>query len=137
MRLQDGLLLTGFLAAVSCAACSPTLNVSKPTLMSGIAVSQGVRDAAQSFHLNDRVIQVVDFTWADPQQDGGVHLCEWKWYRDGALVSDTPEKRIDFKTTPFTLHTARPAAPLGVGRYTVDTIVDGKVVATSVFSITA
>lgn len=137
MRVRNVLSATILLSSLACAACSPTMSVSSPTLMSGAQMSQGRRGIADSFRLNDRIIQVVDFTWADPTEDGGIHLCEWRWYRDGVLVSDTPERRLDFRRTPFTLRTVRPAAPLGVGRYTVDTVIDGKVVATSAFSITA
>lgn len=104
--------------------------------MSGADLSQGRRGDTKDFRLNDRIVQMVDFTWADPMQDGGIHDCEWKWYRDGKLVSDTPERDFRFVKTPFTLRTARPAAPFGVGTYTVDTILDGKVVATSAFTIT-
>ena len=48
-----------------------------------------------------------------------------------------PERRLDFAPTPFTIHTMRPAAPLGIGRYAVDAIADGEVVATSAFTVTA
>lgn len=112
------------------------MSVSSPTLMSGVELSQGRRGDTRDFHMNDRIVQLVDFTWTDPTQDAGTHECEWKWYRDGKLVSDTPEKRIYFARTPFTLRTMRPAAPLGIGHYSVDTIVDGTVVATSAFTIT-
>lgn len=111
------------------------MSVSSPTLMSGAQLSQGRRGETKDFHLNDRIVQMVDFTWADPMENAGIHQCEWKWYRDGKLVSDTPARRLYFIRTPFTLRTARPAAPLGVGRYTVDTILDGNVVATSAFTI--
>ena len=136
MTTSPRTLLSAFLVAASCAACSPMMTVSSPTLISGNAVAEGRRIPAASFHLDDRIVQLVDFTWPDPQQDGGVHACEWRWYRDGTLVSDTPEKRMDFRSTPFTLRTARAAAPFGPGRYTVDTLVDGKVIATSAFTIT-
>jgi hypothetical protein len=133
--MRSMMLLGGLLPALLCAACSAPLTTSPPTLMSGADVAQGRRGNTDTFHLNDRIIQVVDFTWPDPTENAGVHLCEWKWFRDGQLVSDTPERRIYFRRTPFTLHTARPAAPLGVGHYTVETLVDGQVVATSAFSI--
>ena len=135
MRSRNLHLAAPVLAAL-CSACGPTIAVSNPTLVSGVDRSRGKRIASDSFRLDDRITQFVDFTWADPRQDGGIHDCEWKWYRDGTLVSDTPEKRLDFRSTPFTLVTARAAATLGAGRYTVDTLVDGKVVATSAFTIT-
>ena len=135
MRLRSLSRAAPLLAAL-CGACGPTIAVSGPTLVSGVDRARGKRIASDSFRLDDRITQFVDFTWADPRQDGGVHECEWRWYRDGALVSDTPERRLDFRSTPFTLVTARAAASLGVGHYTVDTLVDGKVVATSAFAIT-
>ena len=113
MRFLDGFLAVGFAALLSCAACSANPTASQPTLMSGEDLSHGRRGTTEIFHLNDRIIQVVDFTWADPKQDGGLHSCEWKWYRDGKLVSDTPERRFDFSRTPYTLHTMRPAAAAG------------------------
>ena len=131
------LLLGATIPALLCAACSPTVTASPPTLMSGVQAAQGRRGNADTFHLNDRIIQVVDFTWRDPTEDAGVHVCEWKWFRDGQLVSDSHERQIYFARTPFTLHATRAAAPLGVGNYTVETVVDGKVVATSAFTIVA
>ena len=119
----------------ACAACSSTINVTDAALMSGADLSTGHRGATSTFHLNDRIIQMVDFTWDDPRTDGGIHDCEWRWYRDGKLVSDTPTKRLHFISTPFTLHTERAAAPFGAGRYTVETVVDDRVVATSSFTI--
>ena len=121
--------------AVACASCSPAMTVSNPSLMSGAELSTGRRGMASSFHLNDRIIQMVDFTWDDPTASGGIHDCEWRWYRDGKLVSDTPVKRLNFVSTPFTLRTARAAAPFGLGHYTVETVVDDRVVATSAFTI--
>jgi len=137
MKFWPGLPAAAFVAAAFCSGCSSNMQVSGASLMSGAQISQGRRGETKDFHLNDRIIQMVDFTWTDPLQDAGIHRCEWKWYRDGKLVSDTPAKRLYFATTPFTLRTARPAAPLGVGSYTVDTIVDGNVVAVSTFTISA
>ena len=120
---------------VACSGCSSTIKVTDASLMSGAELATGQRGTASTFHLNDRIIQMVDFTWDDPKTDGGIHECEWRWYRDGKLVSDTPMKRLDFNSTPFTLHTERAAEPFGVGRYMVETIVDDRVVATSTFTI--
>ena len=130
-------LLGGALSALLCAACSPTLTASPPTLMSGAEGMQGRRGSTDTFHLNDRIIQIVDFTWPDATEDAGIHSCEWKWFRNGQLVSDSHERRIHFARTPFTLHAARPAAPFGIGHYTVETLLDGEVVATSAFNIIA
>ena len=137
MMIRRMLLLGATVPALFCAACSPTPTASPPTLMSGVQDAQGRRGSADTFHLNDRIIQVVDFTWPDATEDAGIHLCEWKWFRDGQLVSDSHERRIYFARTPLTLRAARPAAPFGIGHYTVETLVDGTVVATSAFTIVA
>ncbi len=117
------------------AGCTPTLHYAEPRLTSGANLSQGKRLPAQTFDLDDRVVMLVDVTWPDPTADGGLHDCQWRWYRGGQLVSQTPVRQIRFARTPVTLHTARPAAALGVGHYTVETLVDGAVVATSRFDI--
>ena len=78
---------------------------------------------------------LVDVTWPDPTVDGGLHDCQWRWYRAGQLVSQTPVRPIRFVRTPVTLQTARPAAALGIGHYTVETIVNGTMLATSGFDI--
>ena len=122
------------LAVVACGGCSQTLSVAPPTLTSGAAMTQGRRLPAASFTLADRVVMLVDITWPDPTADGGIHACTWRWYRDGQLVSQS-QARLVFRSTPFTLRTARAAATLGVGRYTVQTLIDDQVVATSPFSI--
>lgn len=130
-------LLAAVAPTLFCAACTPNPIASPPTLMSGAQAAQGRRGNADVFHLNDRIIQVVDFTWPDATEDAGVHVCEWKWFRDGQLVSDSHERHIRFARTPFTLRAVRPAAPFGVGHYSVETLVDGSVVATSAFTIVA
>lgn len=118
------------------AGCTPPLHYSEPRLTSGANLSQGKRRPAQTFDLNDRVVMLVDVTWPDPTAEGGLHDCQWRWYRDGQLVSQSQVARLRFARTPVTLHTARPAAALGVGHYTVETVVDDAVVATSRFDIT-
>ena len=117
------------------AGCAPPLHYSEPRLTSGANLSQGKRRPAQTFDLNDQVVMLVDVTWPDPTAEGGLHDCQWRWYREAQLVSLTPVRPIRFVRTPTTLRTARPAAALGVGHYTVETVVDGTVVATSGFDI--
>ncbi len=117
------------------AGCTQTLHYAQPRLTSGANLSQGKRRPAETFDLDDRVVMLVDVTWPDPTVDGGLHDCQWRWYRSGQLVSQSPVTRIRFVRTPMTLHSARPAAALGVGHYTVETVVDDAVVATSRFDI--
>ena len=66
------LLLGAFISALFCTACSPTLTASPPKLMSGVEEAQGRRGSTDTFHLNDRIIQIVDFTWPDPTEDAGM-----------------------------------------------------------------
>jgi hypothetical protein len=136
MRVILGLLALGLTASLALAGCAPPMTVSPPTLTSSASLSNGKRVSTSTFTLQDRVIMLVDFTWPDPTQEGGLHSCEWKWFRGTTLVSDTPVKRIDFRSTPWTLQTGRPAAALGTGDFTVETIVDGNVVGTGRFTIT-
>lgn len=135
MNAKTSLLVAALSSSVLCAGCGPTLSYAPPTLTSGVGVSKGRRIPQSVFRLDDRIVMLVDVTWSDPLASGGLHECEWKWYRNGQLISDTPPVRISFRQTPTILHTARPAAPLGIGRFTVETLVDGTVVATSPFQI--
>jgi hypothetical protein len=88
------------------------------------------------FTTADYIEMLVDFTWSDPEDNGGVHVCDWKWFKDGKLVSKSLTKRLKFTSTPYTLHTERSAETLGPGNFTVQTIVDDKVVGTASFTIT-
>ena len=136
MRSPRALIAIGLAASLALTRCGPAMTVSSPTLTSATALDQGKRIQTSTFTLQDRVIMLVDFTWSDPTTDGGLHDCAWKWFHGATLVSETPTRRIDFRTTPWTLRTRRAAATLGTGDFTVETIVDGAVVATSHFTIT-
>ncbi len=127
--------IAGLVVLLLATGCTPPLHYAEPRLTSGADLSQGKRRPARTFDLDDRVVMLVDVTWPDPTEEGGFHQCQWRWYRDGQLASQSPVTRIRFVRTPMTLHTARPAAALGIGRYTVETLVDGTVVATSRFDI--
>ena len=127
--------VAGLAILLSAAGCAPSLHYGDPRLTSGASLSQGRRLPVQRFDLNDRVVMLVDVSWPDPVADGGVHGCQWRWYHDGRLVSQTPTRELRFARTPVTLHTSRPAATLGIGHFTVETLVDDAVVATSRFDI--
>jgi len=109
-----------------------TLNV---VLTSGASVHAGKRTPVHRFGHDDYVWQLVDFSWSNLDQNGGIHRCTWNWYRNGVLVSKTPQKYLRFGHSPYTLETHRPAAALGVGQFRVETVVDDQVVATSSFDI--
>jgi hypothetical protein len=129
------LLAAGAIAAVLCAGCAGNINVAGAVLTSGAAMSQGKRTPATQFTHDDFIVMLVDFTWPNAEDNGGSHKCDWRWYRDGQLVSKSPTKIIRFKSTPFSLRTSRAAATLGTGHFKVETIVDDNVVATSEFDI--
>ena len=129
------LVVAAFSAVLACSGCSPMMTVSGATLTSGANMSQGKRSPAAVFHQDDTVVMLVDLTWPDPENDGGRHRCDWRWYRGDQLVSRSQTKDIDFRSTPFTLRTARAAATLGAGHFKVETMVDGVLVATSRFDI--
>ena len=104
-------------------------------LLTGTDNMQAKRIETSVFNQSDTVVMLVDFTWPNPQESGGVHSCEWKWYKGDQLVSDGQPRLIEFTSTPYTLRTARAAATLGSGEFKVETIVDNLVVATGRFTI--
>jgi len=87
-----------------------------------------------AFSLEDSVVCLVDFQWADVTQGSGKYNVEWRWYKDGNLVSET-KKKLYFDHSPYTTWTRRSATSLGVGHFTVTTAVDGTVMSTSEFEI--
>jgi len=76
----------------------------------------------------------VYFQWDDVTKEAGHHEVVWRWYQDDRLVSQT-QKRMHFKHTPYTTWTQRAAGGLGIGHFSVATVVDGTVVSTSTFDI--
>jgi hypothetical protein len=87
------------------------------------------------FSLEDSVVCLVDFQWADVTKPSGEHSVEWRWYKDGNLVSATKKKQLNFDRSPYTTRTRRSATSLGVGHFTVTTSVDGAIMSTSEFDI--
>lgn len=92
------------------------------------------RIPVKDFSLEDTVVSNVYFQWADVSSSSGEHRVEWRWYKEGILVSQS-EKRLKFNTSPYTTWTTRAASSLGVGHYKVDTILDGQVASSSEFDI--
>jgi hypothetical protein len=68
---------------------------------------------------------------------GGSHLCSFNWYRDGVLVSRTPERYCHFGHSPWAPETHHAAATLGTGHFKVETVVDVAMMASSVFEVTS
>jgi hypothetical protein len=87
-----------------------------------------------AFSLEDSIVCLVDFQWSDVTKQSGEHNVEWRWYKDGSLVSET-KKQLDFDRSPYTTLTRRSATSLGVGHFTVTTSVDGTVMSTSEFEV--
>jgi hypothetical protein len=89
-----------------------------------------------TFASDDIIRVIVYFTWPDVEARGGLHTAEWNWYRGDQLVSHS-HNMVRFMHAPADLWTNRPAAALGAGNYRVETVLDGKVVCTNVFTIKA
>ena len=78
------------------------------------------------FSLEDVVRYDAYFTWDDVTKPAGPHAVQWKWYKEGTLVSSA-SKTPAFNTAPFDLWTDRPAVGLGTGKFRIDVVVDGSV----------
>ena len=85
----------------------------------------GKRIPISTFSPEDTVACLVDFAWSDVTRPAGDHLVQWRWYRDGTLVSQA-EKKMTFATSPYTTWTTRAASSLGPGQYKVETLLDGQ-----------
>ena len=128
------------LGVTLCSGCAQNdvISVGGSVLTDGSDSAQGRRVPLIQFSTQDTVAQLVDFNWPDPTIDGGRHKVVWKWYHGNQLLSQsgcgasntTP---LLFATTPWTLHTQRAAASLGIGHFKVQTVVDDNVVATNEF----
>jgi len=112
-----------------------TIHATSMVLTSGANLQAGKRTPVHSFRHDDFVWQLVDFSWANLDKTGCTHRCSFNWYHDGVLISKTPEKYCNFGQSPWTLETHRAAATLGTGQFKVETVVDGTLMASSVFDI--
>ena len=135
---RDGVKASALVLAIIVAACatdqSKLPHATNATVTTELNRKYSKRIPVQSFSLQDSVVSMVDFQWADVEHSGGEHLVEWRWYKDGALISKS-ERRLTFSTTPYTTWTTRAAASLGPGEFRVDTLLDGKVASSSGFEI--
>jgi hypothetical protein len=121
---------------VGCAQTDP-IRATSMVLTSGAMRTSGKRTPVHSFGHDDYIWQLVDFSWGNLDNTGGMHRCSFYWYRDSTLVSETPEKYCYFGHSPWTLETHRAAATLGTGHFRVETVVDGQIMVSSVFDITS
>ena len=129
--------IVAFLSTVAVAACS-TVGIQPHATSTTLTTEQNhklsKRIPQSVFSLEDSVVCFVDFQWADVTRPSGWRNVEWRWYRDGALVSRS-ERRIAFDRTPYTTWTMRAATSLGTGHFTVSTSLDGAVMSSSEFDI--
>jgi hypothetical protein len=110
------------------------LNVNGGTLTSAVHLSQGKRVGVLQFDKQDFVVFLLDISWNQVEESGGIHKVEWRWYKDEQLVSKS-EANLIFKRTPLTLRDSRAAITLGHGKFKVESHIDNKLVAFSVFEI--
>jgi hypothetical protein len=113
----------------------PTPHVSGSVLTSGASLALGQRIPVQNFKTEDFVVSIVDVQWTPSTLQAGKHFIEHRWLRDGTVVSDGKSVRW-FTRTPVELTSRRAAAALGVGHYTVQTLMDGQIVASADLDIT-
>lgn len=116
------------------AGCSITPHVSGTVLTKKEDAMQARRVPATVFSPADSVVCYVYFQWDEVTKDAGVHQIAWRWYQDDKLVSQG-EKRFHFKRTPFTAWSQRSAGSLGIGDFSVATILDGTEVSRTRFEI--
>lgn len=129
MKLPGIVAVSLFFLSVSASAVE-TPRVINVMTTSGASMAAGKRMPAQSFAQQDFVVQFTDFAWDNADDNGGPHMVEWRWYRDGQLISKTA-KKLDFNSTPYTIWTRRAASTLGAGHIRIEAVVDGSVVAES------
>ncbi len=125
------------LLASFCAGCADNINVSSTILTNGTSLQAGKRVPVTHFTTQDYAVQLTDFDWPDAARDGGLHNVRFNWYKDDHLVSSTHRDYLRFTSTPYTLYTKRAVATLGAGHFRVDTVVDGRTVASNVFDVSA
>lgn len=116
------------------AGCSITPHVSGTVLTKKEDAIQARRVPATVFSPADSVVCYVYFQWDEVTKDAGLHQITWRWYQDDKLISQG-EKRLHFKRTPYTTWTQRSAGSLGVGAFSVATVLDGNEVSRTNFVI--
>jgi hypothetical protein len=136
VRTLSGLAVATLAFVLTPALADETPNVAHVMTTNGASIASGKRVAVQSFTQQDIVWQLVDFNWEPVGESAGNHTVEWRWYRDDVLVSDST-KKIDFRSTPYTVWTKRAAMSIGAGHMKIETIVDGTIVATSEVDVAA
>jgi hypothetical protein len=134
VRIQTGYMILALAMLASCATPGTTPHVTNTVLTKTADLVTARRVPTRVFSTEDSVVCYVYFQWDDVTKEAGHHQVEWRWYQDDKLVSQS-KKQLNFKRTPYTTWTARSAGSLGVGHFSVATVVDGQVASTSSFEI--
>jgi len=128
-------LLMGVSVVLSFSACSTPIHPVGSVLTTKQSFLMGKRIPTKVFSLEDVIRYYVDFTWDDVTGPAGDHQIIWNWYKADVLVSTGTKERVYFKRAPHGIFTMRPASALGVGKFRIDVLVDGKVMSSVDFEI--
>jgi hypothetical protein len=85
-------------------------------------------------HLKETAIVLTHLSWSPATEEAGRHKVQWLWY-SGVQLVHMGKKDVNFRKTPYRLHSFVPAAGLGLGHYRVDVLIDGKLIDTQEFNI--
>lgn len=73
--------------------------------------------------LEARVFYVTTIAWEPVTAKAGRHKVMWRWYANGAMVSEIKQTHT-FYATPFEFFAHIPATALGVGKHKVELLID-------------
>jgi hypothetical protein len=140
MKAKTASITTGSAITLLFVGCATTNTATTTPHAVNATVTTGYNQAlhkrvpVSSFSLEDSIVCFVDFTWSDVTHGAGDHIVEWRWNKQGTLVSRT-QKKLTFNSSPYSTWTTRAASSLGPGHYSVDTVLDGQVAHSSEFEI--
>jgi len=118
------------LGALSLAACTDLsmksqIHVDGSVLTSSISLAQGKTTPANAFQTDESIRFITHFSWLPVKTTAGIHVVDFKWYKDDKIISDSPA-RMNFNSTPYSVWSTRSAFSLGVGHFRVETWVDNQ-----------
>ena len=122
------------ISLVVLSACSITPHVTGTVLTKKEDAMLARRVPATVFTPADSVVCYVYFQWDEVTKDAGRHELTWRWYQDDKLVSQGG-RSLHFRRTPYTTWTQRSAGSLGIGSFSVATVLDGTEVSRTNFEI--
>jgi hypothetical protein len=125
-----------FLAVVMLSACAQDIHVVGSTLTSSATLALGRAIPASDFSTTESVRFITRFSWPNVDTPGGLHQVDFRWFKDGVLISHT-HRVLSFTSTPYSVFTNRSAASLGPGHFSVETDVDHLPVGTASFTVHA